>query len=139
MVTQDVMARLIEAQSRNAGLSGQDLAKAADKVARLARRNHALLVAHDSAGDRIIGAALVLRPEDCRPADVTARFEGQSLIVVSGMIAAPHALVQDITQLRSMGAGHIHVAVIGGWTEVVPGASTVTAIGEAVPSASSAA
>lgn len=133
------MGRLVEAQRRNSVLSGQDLTDAAHGVARLARRHHGLLIAHDNAGARIMGAALVLRPRDCSAADVTARFIGQRLIVVSGMIAAPHALAQAISRLQSLGAGDMHVAVLGGWSGGIPGASTVTAIGALVSTVSSAA
>jgi hypothetical protein len=124
-----VLARLLEAQQRNALLAGEELVAAGTEVARLGRRHRAVLVAHDAAGERLVGAALTLRPRDCRPGDVTASYDGAPVVLVSGMIAAPHALVQTITGLRALGVGEVHVALLGGWTQEIAGASSITGVG----------
>ena len=130
MTPAEMLWRLVETQRRNSTLNGPVLADAAHAVSRLARRRRGALVAHDSTGERIIGAALVLRPGSCKAADLTERFHEDSLVVVSGMIAAPHALTQTINRLRSLGAAEVHVALLGGWPGQILGASTVTCIGE---------
>jgi hypothetical protein len=134
-----VLARLLDAQRSNAALAGEELVAAATEVAQLARRHRAVVVADGGAGERLVGAALALRPRDCRPADVTARYDGAHVLLVSGMIAAPHALIQTITRLRALGAGAVHVAVLGGWPEGIAGAASVSALGPALSATTSAA
>ena len=139
METDTVIGRLLEAQRRNAALSGDELVQAAADVARLARRHRAVLVAHDGAGERIVGAALALHPRECRPGDVTTRYDGVRVLLVSGMIAAPHAIAQAIMRVRSLGAGDVHVALLGGWPEEIGGAVSITGVGSRPSPRSSAA
>src|SRR3954447_7747118 len=126
------MARLVYAQQRNAVISGSDLVAAAKDVATVARRHDAVLIAHDQAGERIIGAALALYPEACRPADLTVRRDGAVVLMVSGVSAAPRALIQTVDRMHSLGAAAVHVAVLDAdKAEDILGAATVTRIGPA--------
>jgi hypothetical protein len=72
------MLRLVQAQTRNGLLRGDELTAAATAAAILARGGHAQLIAADAAGERVIGAAIALLPGDCVLADPSCRFDDQS-------------------------------------------------------------
>lgn len=132
MSTDDTMVRLVRAQTRNALLLGDELAAAASDAATLASRTNAQLIAADSAGERIIGAALALLPDVCRPADLTQRLDGLSLLLVSGVIAGPVGLAEAAARLRSLGALTVSAGVLGGWAEPVVGVEEITTLGDPV-------
>jgi len=123
------MTLLANAQTRNGLLQGEELTAAAEAAAEVARRRHATLIAGDSAGERIIGAAIALHPDGCRPADSTRRLDGQTLLVVLGLIAGPVGLAQTAARLRSLGAREVHAGVLGGWPGSVPGVETIATLG----------
>jgi hypothetical protein len=117
-----LVQRVLNAQSHNALLRGDDLAIATDDLARIARDHEdAELVAADTAGDRIIGAATVLHPTLNAPADLSQRLDGRSVLLVSGVIAGPIGLMQTAARLRSLGATGVRAAVLGGWKDTIPG------------------
>jgi hypothetical protein len=125
------MLRLAEAQTRNSLLRGEELNAAASTAAEVATRQRARLIAGDGAGERIIGAALSVLPAECLPANLAQRFDGQSLLLVSGVIAGPAGLAQAAARLRSLGARAVHAAVLGGWSEPIPDIETITTLGAA--------
>lgn len=121
----DMLSRLMTVQRRNASLAGSDLAGAASAVARLASKHGAVVLAADSAGDRIIGAALAAQPNGVVAADRTARLTGQAVLVVSGAVAGPVGLTQVATRLRSLGASVLHAGVLDGADAAISGYATV--------------
>jgi hypothetical protein len=123
------MLRLAQAQTRNGLLLGDELAAAAHDAASVAARTSAQLVAADRTGERIIGAALALAPNDCRPADLTHRVDGQSLLLISGVVAGPYGLAEAAARLKSLGARTVVAAVLGGWSEPIVGIETITTLG----------
>jgi len=123
------MLRLGQAQTLNSLLLGDELAVAATDAANLAAHTRAQLIAADGTGERIIGAALTLRPNECRPADLTRRLDGQSLLLISGVIAGPVGLAEAAARLRSLGARTVAAAVLGGWSEPIAGVETITTLG----------
>jgi hypothetical protein len=129
MSPDDMMTRLVQAQTRNGLLLGEELAAAAHDAANLAARTHAQLIAADGTGERIIGAALALLPSECRPADLTRRLDDQPLLLISGVIAGPVGLADAAARLRSLGARTVAAAVLGGWPEAIAGVETITALG----------
>jgi hypothetical protein len=139
MTIDDVVPWLAEAQTRNALLEGDELAAAAAATADIARHRHAALIAEDGAGERIIGATIALNPGECTPADLTQRFDGQTLLLVCGVIAGSVGLAQTAARLRSLGAQAVHVCILGGWTEPIPGIETITTLGTARPHSPSSA
>jgi hypothetical protein len=131
MSAEDTIQQLAQAQTRNALLEGDELATAAATTADVASRRHATLIAGDGAGERIIGAAIALNAKECKPADLTRRFDGQTLLLISGAIVGPVGLAQTAARLRSLGAQAVHVGVLGGWSEPIPGVETITTLGAA--------
>src|SRR4051794_26349371 len=132
-----LVQRVLNAQSHNALLRGDDLAVATGDLARIARDHEAAeLVAADTAGDRIIGAATVLHPPPTAPADLSQRLDGRNVLLVSGMIAGPIGLMQTAARLRSLGATDVRAAVLGGWDDTIPGIDElVTLRGHGTPGA----
>jgi hypothetical protein len=124
----EILTRIGQAQSRNALLGGAELVSAASALADLAARLRARLVAADGTGDRIIGAAGALRPEDVRPADVSARLDGQTVLLVSGAVAGSVGLMQDARRLRNLGAVTVHAAVLDGWADPIEGCDDIHAL-----------
>jgi hypothetical protein len=78
----DIAQRLVQAQTRNGLLLGDELAAAAAEAANLAARTRARFIAADGTGERIIGAALAPLANERRPAALTRRLDGA--------VTAPH-------------------------------------------------
>ena len=125
----DTLGWLVQAQRRNGLLQGDELAGAAATTVDIARHQRATLIAADEAGERIIGAAIALNPGECEPTDLTRRFDGEVLLLISGMIAGPAGLAQTAARLRSLGAGAVHVGVLGGWPKPIAGIDTIATLG----------
>ena len=124
------MLLLARAQSRNGLLQGDELTTAAALTVEVAYQTGATLIAGDRAGERIMGAAIALNPGGCRPADLTKRLDGQILLIISGMVAGPVGLAQTAARLRSLGANAVHVGLLGGWPDPIPGIESITPLGQ---------
>ncbi|MFF2389384.1 hypothetical protein [Agromyces sp. NPDC058104] len=119
----EVQARLYAAQRHAATLGGDELKSAAAAAGALAQSGEMELVAADSAGERIVGAASLLY--DCIIADTTRRHDGRVLLIVAGMIAGPHGIARTAEIARSAGAAEVHACHLGGWDGPIRGCSTV--------------
>lgn len=120
----ETLDRICQVQRRNAVLAGAELVAAANGLTELLVRLRARPVAADGTGDRIIGAASALRPQSVHPADMSARLDGQTILLVSGAIAGAVGLTQDARRLHRLGACAVHLAVLDGWNEDVPGSAS---------------
>jgi hypothetical protein len=139
MSTLDEAVRLLVlVQDRNARLSGEDLTRAADRLA-AACEGRRVMVGVDATGDRIIGAALVLHPSVCRPAVATARVDGLDVLLVSGALAGPFGLLRAAEQSLRLGANSVEAAVLDGWSEEIPGIGRTLDIGVGAVGAGTAA
>ena len=128
MESSEVLARVGKAQTRNALLAGTDLVAAATCLADLAAGLRSRLVAADGAGDRLIGAASILKPQHVHPADLGGRLDGQSVLIVSGAIAGAVGLAQDARRMRRLGATSVQVAVLDGWSDPIEGCDNIHAL-----------
>ena len=112
---------ILTAQSSNSTLGGAELRNAALDLIRLVQRSGSRLLPCDAAGERIVGAALVLVSDLTPPADMTTRLEGVDCLLVSGRIAGPHQIAEVAAIAKRLGADSVTAAVLGGWEEMIEG------------------
>lgn len=123
----ELQARLYIAQRHAATLSGVELKSVATAAGALAQSRQMQLVAADSSGERIIGAATLLY--DCAIADTTRRHDGIVLLIVAGMVAGPHSIARAAAIARFAGATEVHACHLGGWDGPIHGCDTVHLLG----------
>lgn len=95
MTGEDPIVALAHAQRRNGLLQGDELVAAANTAADLARNKRTSLIAGYGAGERIIGAAIALSADGFLSVDLTRRFGGQTLMIISGVVAGSVGLAQS--------------------------------------------
>lgn len=128
-MTHEVLHSVLDAQEANATLSGRDLRTAAENLVHLANRR-TLVKALDAAGERIIGAALLLS-DSLETWDFTAAFPPKhTCLLVGGVVAGPAGIATAVQAARAAGAARVDAAIVGGWTESVPGVVRIREIGE---------
>jgi hypothetical protein len=123
-----LLGRLQEASSLNDLLTGSELRRIAGEVAALAERLDAVVVPADNIGDRIIGAALALHDDRCRPMLQNSRAQDLHVLLVSGAVAGPVGLTQGVHRMRSLGAQSVHLAVLGEPPAEIDGCDSLTSL-----------
>jgi len=129
-MTHEVLYSVLVAQEANATLSGRDLRTAAENLVRLTS-GRTCLNALDAAGERIIGAALLLS-DSLETWDYTVAFPAQhTCLLVGGVVAGPAGIAAAAHTARAAGAPRVEAAIMSGWTKRVPGVSRMREIGAA--------
>ena len=105
MLQGGVLLALAQAQSL---LRSDELIASANTAADLERSVRASLIAGDGAGERIVGAAIALSPDGCKLADLTRCVDGQTLLIISGVVAGRVGLAQSAARLRSPNSNVVH-------------------------------
>lgn len=129
-MTHQVLQSVLAAQKVNATIAGRDLRTAAENLVHLAT-DRMCLRAFDAAGERVIGAALLLS-DSLSAWDYTAAFPAKhTCLLVGGVVAGPAGIVAAADAARAAGAPRVDVAILSGWTQQVPGVSRILEIGVA--------
>jgi hypothetical protein len=126
-MTHQLLWSVLDAQRANATLSGGDLRAAAEHLADLCAERPVLLMAVDSAGERIIGAAMTVATMELDVYDYTTGFpQGSTCLLVGGHMAGPVRLADAAAAASSAGAAQVEAAVLGGWLDPVPGVAQIS-------------
>lgn len=129
-MTHDVLQSVLGAQGANATLSGGDLRTAAEHLVDLAS-GRTRLKALDAAGERIIGAALLLS-DSLETWDYTVAFPAKhTCLLVGGVVAGPAGIAAAAHAALAAGAARVDAAIVSGWSEPVPCVSRLREIGAA--------
>ncbi|MBD7980218.1 hypothetical protein [Oerskovia merdavium] len=124
----NLLAGVLEAQTRNSLLAGDDLLRAAqDLVEALSTRRH-LVMASDSVGDRVLGAALLLEPS-IPLADRSSHFNGAHVMLVAGHISGDARMSMRACSVRALGALRVEAAMLTHWGEPIEGLDAILCIG----------
>jgi hypothetical protein len=127
-MTTNLLAGVLEAQTRNSLLAGDELTNAARALVEVMRSRRTVAVPSDSVGDRILGAALLLEPT-LPLADRSLRFDGCSVLVVAGHISGEARLSARARSVRALGAVHVEAALLTRWADTIDGCDRVWTIG----------
>lgn len=128
----NLLAGVLEAQTRNSLLAGDELLKAARALIELLRGRCDIALPTDSVGDRILGAALLLEPA-LPLADRSRRFDGCHVMLVSGHASGDAAVSTRARCVRALGATHVEAALLSRWAEPIEGCDNVRTIGSDLP------
>lgn len=129
-MTHDVLHAALSAQASNALLAGSELRAAAENLASRASSG-TCLKALDAAGERIIGAALMLS-DSLSIWDYTAPFPpSHTCLLVGGVVAGPAGVAAAARAALAAGAASVDVALLGGWTRRIEGVAHIREIGPA--------
>jgi hypothetical protein len=129
-MSHDLLSSVLDAQRANATLQGAELRVAAEGLARLSRSGRTLLMAFDSAGERIIGAAMALSAVNVEVFDYTSAFPADaSCLLVGGHVAGPVGAAAAAAAVVEAGAARVEVAMLGGWSQPIEGIARVWRLG----------
>jgi hypothetical protein len=121
---------VLRAQTANSTLSGDELRRAARRLVTVAAAAPSALLAVDAAGERLVGAAILLSG-DLRLVDRSRRLDGESVMLVAGHIAGTAALVTAAGMAIAMGAERVQAVVLGDTPGSVDGCGQVHSLSEA--------
>jgi hypothetical protein len=125
----DALTRVLSAQSTNSTLAGQQLRAAARDLIDMRLSPASIVLTYDEAGQRIMGAALALDDAFPVPFDSTAPLpQGAVCLLVGGVIAGPLGVAEMARLARNLGASRVIAAVLGGWSNPIPGVDCVHAL-----------
>ena len=126
-MTHETLNAVLAAQQVNATLSGRDLRDVAENLLRLSS-SRTLLKAVDSAGERIIGAALLLS-DSVQTWDYTGPFPlNSTCLLVGGVVAGPVGLEAAARAAQAAGASRVDAAIVSGWSGQIAGISRIQEI-----------
>ena len=125
--TPSLLDRIFDAQTRNSTLAGAELRDAAQDLAALTTRSRRALLAVDEAGQRLIGAALLM-DERVRTVDVSRRLDGLDVTLVAGYVADTTGIALKAALARSLGVRTVDAAVLGGPVPPVEGCDHVSLV-----------
>src|SRR5262245_37601886 len=116
-MTHELLWSVLSAQRANATLSGGDLRTAAQDLARdLAQERfntRSVLMAFDTVGERILGAAMVLSDQNIEVFDYTGPFPARcTCLLVGGNIAGPVGIADAADVVTRAGARRVEAALI---------------------------
>lgn len=127
MVT-NLLAGVLEAQTRNSLLAGDELLCAARGLVEVLQTRRIVALPSDSVGDRILGAALLLEPA-IPLADRSLRLDGCGILLVAGHISGDAHVSTRAGSVRALGAVHVEVALLSHWADPIEGCDNVWTIG----------
>jgi len=130
-MTHELLWSVLDAQHANATLSGPVLRAAAEDLTRSQANRRALFMAFDSAGERILGAAMAVATEPIEVFDYTRPFpDGATCVLVGGFTAGPTGLASAAIAVTRAGARRVEAIILGGPTARVAGVSRIRLIGQ---------
>lgn len=129
MASNNLLAGVLHAQTRNSLLTGNELLFAARAVLEILQEREATAVPGDSVGDRILGAALGLDPS-LPLVDRSVRLDGRRILLVAGHISGDAAVSARAQSARALGAVHVQAALLSHWTSPIAGCDAVWCIGK---------
>lgn len=124
----NLLAGVLEAQTRNSLLSGDDLLRAAHGLVEALRTRSHIVIAGDSVGERVLGAALLLDPS-LPLADRSSHFDGAHVMLVAGHISGDARMSMRARCARALGAVRVEAALLSYWVEPIEGLDGVWCIG----------
>lgn len=124
----NLLAGVLEAQTRNSLLAGEELLSAARALVEVLRGRRVVALPSDSVGERILGAALLLEPA-LPLADRSRRFDGCRIVLVAGHVSGDAGVSARARSVRALGAVHIEAALLSRWTDPIEGCDEVWTIG----------
>lgn len=127
-VATNLLAGVLEAQTRNSLLAGDELLSAARALVELHRTRIAVSMPSDSVGDRILGAALLLEPS-LPLADRSLRLDGCRVLLVAGYISGEASVSARARSVRALGAVQVEAALLSRWADSIDGCDAVWVIG----------
>jgi hypothetical protein len=134
VMTHELVWSMLAANELNATLAGPTLRDAATDLVHAVRTANATggmpvtVWPIDAAGERIVGAALMLEPELTTYDHTRAWPNGNTCFLVCGAVVGDVSLVGATKRARSAGATRVNAAVLHGWTGAVPGLDTITGL-----------
>lgn len=124
----NLLAGVLEAQTRNSLLAGDELMGAARALVEVMLNRRTVALPSDSVGNRILGAALLLEPT-LPLADRSLRFDGCSVLIVAGYISGDASVSARAQSVRALGAVHVEAALLSRWADPIEGCDAVQTIG----------
>lgn len=120
----NLLAGVLEAQTRNSLLAGDELLNAARALVEVLRGRRAVVLPSDLVGDRILGAALLLEPT-LPLADRSRRFDGFHVLLVAGHVSGDAGVSTRARSVRALGATHVEAALLSRWVDPIEGCDDV--------------
>lgn len=128
----ETLWNVARAQQANAQLCGSELRAAALGLIEIARTSRAVVMAFDAAGERILGAALVLAEDPIEIFDYTDRCPADTTcLLVGGAIAGPVGLAGAAATVTAAGACRVEAALLSEWSDDVEHVARIRNIGVA--------
>jgi hypothetical protein len=128
----EMLTQVLEAQRANATLSGDLLRRAAAELPGGQSRCRTIYAAFDAAGERILGAALVLPDQSLEAFDATQPFPRDArCVLVGGFVAGPVGLADAAASVLRAGAVSVDAAILGGLVHAVANVGRIRLIGHA--------
>ena len=124
----DLLEGVLEAQTRNSLLAGDELLHAARALIEVLGKQRFTALPSDSTGDRILGAALLLEPS-LGLGDQSRRFDGSAVMLVAGHVSGDAQVSSRAKSVRALGATEVQAALLSRWTNVIEGCDQVWHIG----------
>lgn len=131
-VATNLLEGVLEAQTRNSLLAGDELLHAARALIEVLGKQRFTAMSSDSTGGRILGAALLLEPS-LGLGDQSHRFDGCTVMLVAGHVSGDARVSLRAKSVRALGATEVHVALLSRWTSVIGGCDQVWHIGSERP------
>ncbi len=123
----ELLRKMVEANRTNAELAGAPLVKAATTLVTLARSAQATVFACDAAGERIVGAALILDGA-IAPLLATSTIDSDHVILVSGAFAGAAHVAQAASDLRADGVRRVTFAGLRGCAVHIDGVDVIVTL-----------
>lgn len=128
----EMLSQVLDAQRANATLSGELLRRAAAELPGGHTRRRTIYAAFDAAGERILGAAMVLSDELLEIFDATEPFPRDACcVLVGGFVAGPVGLADAATSVLRAGAESVNAAILGGPVHAVADVGQIRLLGHA--------
>jgi hypothetical protein len=126
----ETLQNVARAQQINATLCGRALHDAALRLIDAAAASRAIVMAFDAAGERILGAALVLAEEPLEVFDYTATFPAdRTCLLVGGVIAGPVGVAGAAGTVTAAGARRVEAALMTEWSDQIEQIARIRNIG----------
>jgi hypothetical protein len=126
----EMLWNVARAQQANATLCGRALHDAALGLIEAAAASRAVVMAFDAAGERILGAALVLAEEPLEVFDYTGMFPAErACLMVGGVIVGPVGVAGAAATVTAAGARRVEVALLTEWSDHIEHVARIRSIG----------
>ncbi|BDD80321.1 hypothetical protein TPB0596_00840 [Tsukamurella pulmonis] len=128
-MTVSLLSDVLEAQTRNARLRGDDLRRVGEVIAAHAVKGGVLVSAVDRVSERLVAAASIA-DGTVLVVDESERLDGQRVLLVAGHCAGPMSIATQASITRALGAMWVEAMYMavdsGGWS--IPGVDALAAL-----------